>query len=125
MFLNHETFRKYSRTSFSVFFADNTPLFVFLRSWMISWVQATDEIIRLLGLHDNYSSLSEPERMTLLAEVISSPPPVEKVEVCLFLTILSPSLCRSSKVDMIAQADVHSLQGLISFWLLLCVQTML
>ena len=59
-----------------------------LRSWMISWVQATNEIIRLLGLHDDYSSLQEAERMKLLAEVISSPPPVEKVEVC-FL----PSCC--------------------------------
>jgi phosphoenolpyruvate carboxylase len=55
---------------------------------MISWVQATNEIIRLLGLHDNYSSLPETERMNLLAEAISSPPPVERVEVC-FL----PSCC--------------------------------
>ncbi|KAG0630638.1 hypothetical protein M758_1G193600 [Ceratodon purpureus] len=52
--------------------------------------EATDEIIRLLGLHDNYSSLSEPERMTLLAEVISSPPPVEKVEG-LYKTMSEPS----------------------------------
>ena len=50
---------------------------------MISWVQATNEIMRLLGLHSNYSSLSEAERMNLLAEAISTPPPVDKVEVCM------------------------------------------
>lgn len=46
--------------------------------------QATNEIIGLLGLHSDYSSLSEGERMKLLAEAISAPPPVDKVKVCLF-----------------------------------------
>lgn len=53
-------------------------------SWMISLAQATNEIMRLLGLHSNYSSLSEGDRMKLLAEAISAPPPVEKIEVCIF-----------------------------------------
>jgi hypothetical protein len=38
--------------------------------------------MRLLGLHSNYSSLLEAERMNLLAEAISTAPPVDKVEVC-------------------------------------------
>lgn len=52
--------------------------------------EATDEIIRLLGLHDNYNSLSEAERMNLLAETISSPPPSDEVEE-LYKTMSEPS----------------------------------
>ncbi|KAG0580420.1 hypothetical protein KC19_4G171700 [Ceratodon purpureus] len=52
--------------------------------------EATNEIMRLLQLHSNYSSLSEAERMNLLAEVISTPPPVDKVEE-LYKTMTEPS----------------------------------
>lgn len=53
-------------------------------SWLIFPAQATNEIMRALGLHSNYSSLPEGERMKLLAEAISAPPPVDKIEVCVF-----------------------------------------
>lgn len=48
-------------------------------------LQATDEIMQLLGLTDKYSSLSEAERMKLLAHTIATPPPVDKLEVCCFV----------------------------------------
>lgn len=51
--------------------------------WGVVILQATDEIMRLLGLTDKYSSLSEAERMKLLAHTIATPPPVDKLEVCL------------------------------------------
>lgn len=51
---------------------------------MVISAQATNEIMRALGLHTDYSSLPEGERMKLLAEAISAPPPVDKVEVCVF-----------------------------------------
>lgn len=63
--------------------------------WMVSLAQATNEIMRLLGLHSNYSSLSEGERMKLLAEAISAPPPVDKHEVFMFHSLQTTFLHRS------------------------------
>jgi len=65
--------------------------------------QATDEILRLLGLVENYSSLSETERMKLLTETVATPPPFDKIEALL------PSMSEATKqvVDLyFACADI-------------------
>jgi phosphoenolpyruvate carboxylase len=65
--------------------------------------QATDEILRLLGLVENYSSLSEAERMKLLTETVATPPPFDKIEALL------PSMSEETKqvVDLyFACADI-------------------
>jgi phosphoenolpyruvate carboxylase len=65
--------------------------------------QATDEILQLLGLVENYSSLSETERMKLLTETVATPPPFDKIEALL------PSMSEATKqvVDLyFACADI-------------------
>lgn len=77
-----------------------------MECWIISWAQATNEIMRLLGLHSNYSSLPEAERMKLLAEAISTPPPADKVEVCMCSFFVNDSFYRSHKEHRASQS-VH------------------
>jgi len=67
--------------------------------------------MRLLGLHDDYSLLSEADRMNLLAKAISTPPPVDKIEVCYYI-----SCCKvSTEVPNCNKALLRSSLGELLF----------